>query len=108
MRKHIIDLKGCGTMSEVRSVARNRSAPRLLLDHFRKPWGIPALALVTVCLQAQQVPELQSARQAMEAKQYAAAEQDYRKALAQTPSSAEIMTDLGVSLQMQGLSLIHI
>jgi tetratricopeptide (TPR) repeat protein len=60
--------------------------------------------LVTVCLQAQQVPELQSARQAMEAKQYAAAEQDYRKALAQTPSSAEIMTDLGVSLQMQGRS----
>jgi tetratricopeptide (TPR) repeat protein len=40
----------------------------------------------------------------MEAKKYATAEQLYRKVLAQTPSSAELLTDLGLSLQLQGRS----
>ena len=52
--------------------------------------------------QAQQPSALQSAREAMEANQYAAAEQFYRKALAQAPSSAGVLTGLGLSLQMQG------
>jgi tetratricopeptide (TPR) repeat protein len=43
-------------------------------------------------------------RQAMETKQYAAAEQHYRKALAETTVSAEVMTALGLSLQLQGQS----
>jgi tetratricopeptide (TPR) repeat protein len=40
----------------------------------------------------------------MDAKQYATAEQLYRKALAQSPASAALLTDLGLSLQMQGRS----
>jgi len=52
--------------------------------------------------QAQQPSALQSAREAMEANQYSAAEQFYRKALAQAPSSAGVLTGLGLSLQMQG------
>jgi len=52
--------------------------------------------------QAQQQSALQSAREAMEANQYSAAEQFYRKALAQAPSSAGVLTGLGLSLQMQG------
>jgi tetratricopeptide (TPR) repeat protein len=47
---------------------------------------------------------LQQARQAMEAKQYADAEQLYRKALAGAPESTAVLTDLGLSLQMQGRS----
>ena len=45
-----------------------------------------------------------AARQAMEAKNYSAAEQLYRKALAQSPTADEVLTDLGLSLQMQGRS----
>src|ERR1035441_2227544 len=52
--------------------------------------------------QAQQPSALQSAREAMEANQYSAAEQFYRKALAEAPSSAGVLTGLGLSLQMQG------
>jgi superkiller protein 3 len=47
---------------------------------------------------------LDQAKQAMEAQQYAAAEADYRKALAEDPNSAPLLTDLGLSLQMQGRS----
>jgi len=67
-------------------------------------WCALALALFAPSLQAQQPAELQAARQAMEAKQYAAAEQLYRKALIQTPSSATVLTDLALSLQLQGRS----
>ena len=52
--------------------------------------------------QAQQPSALQSAREAMEATQYSTAEQFYRKALLQAPSSAGVLTGLGLSLQMQG------
>jgi tetratricopeptide (TPR) repeat protein len=55
-------------------------------------------------MRAQQPSGLQAARQDMEAKDYAGAEQLYRKALAGNPSSAEVLTDLGLSLQMQGRS----
>ncbi len=67
---------------------------------------VAALFLVSIAgfAQAPQPSELSAARQAMEARQYAAAEQLYRKALAQEPSSAAILTDLGLSLQMQGRS----
>ncbi len=40
----------------------------------------------------------------MEDKNYTAAERIYRKVLAENPSSAEVLTDLGLSLQMQGRS----
>jgi tetratricopeptide (TPR) repeat protein len=52
----------------------------------------------------QQSSALEAARQAMDAKQYATAEQFYRKALAQSPTSAAVLTDLGLSLQLQGRS----
>src|SRR6202007_106970 len=55
-------------------------------------------------LLAQQLSSLQAARQAMDAKQYAAAEELYRRALTRTPDSAAVLTDLGLSLQMQGRS----
>jgi len=73
---------------------------------FRKQWL--SAALVFVCAigvaQGQQTSTPQAARQAMEAKQYAAAEQLYRQALVQSPASAALLTDLGLSLQMQGRS----
>jgi len=64
------------------------------------------LGFMVVSMQAQQSGvqqsgDLKAARQAMDAKQYATAEQEYRKALAQSPSSSEILTDLALSLQMQ-------
>jgi tetratricopeptide (TPR) repeat protein len=60
---------------------------------------------MTAALADAQGPDvLQQARQAMEAKQYASAEQLYRKALASAPESAAVLTDLGLSLQMQGRS----
>lgn len=61
-------------------------------------------ALMASFVQAQGPAMLQAARQAMEAKQYAVAEQFYRKALVQSPTSAALLTDLGLSLQMQGRS----
>jgi len=60
--------------------------------------------LTVIPVRAQQPSMLQTARQAMDAKEYTTAEQLYRKALAQTPSSAEVLTDLGLSLQLQGRS----
>jgi tetratricopeptide (TPR) repeat protein len=60
------------------------------------------LPAISWCLLRAQAPaELETARNAMQAGQYAAAEQDYRKALAHQPSSAILLTDLGLSLQMQ-------
>jgi tetratricopeptide (TPR) repeat protein len=47
---------------------------------------------------------MQAAHQAMDAGQYAQAEKIYRQALAQAPSSAPVLTDLALSLQMQGRS----
>ncbi len=55
-------------------------------------------------MHAQQSSVLQLARQAMEAKQYTVAEKLYRKALAEAPSSVGLITDLGLSLQLQGRS----
>ena len=60
--------------------------------------------LTTSPVHPQQSSVLQAARQAMDAKQYADAEGLYRKALAQAPSSTAVLTDLGLSLQMQGRS----
>jgi tetratricopeptide (TPR) repeat protein len=74
---------------------------------FRKqlPFAL-LLALIgssVILTPAQQQPSaLQSAREAMEANQYSTAEQFYRKALAQSLSSAGVLTGLGLSLQMQG------
>jgi tetratricopeptide (TPR) repeat protein len=69
---------------------------------FRGRWLLAALVFVsTVSLaHGQQSSALEAARQAMDAKQYATAEQFYRKALA----SAAVLTDLGLSLQLQGRS----
>lgn len=79
----------------------------LQLSFFFPKQSPVALVLVLMAssanlMQAQQPSELQSARQAMEANQYVAAEQFYRKALAEAPSSAGVLTGLGLSLQMQG------
>lgn len=73
---------------------------------FRGRWLLAALVFVsTVSLaHGQQSSALEAARQAMDAKQYATAEQFYRKALAQSPTSAAVLTDLGLSLQLQGRS----
>lgn len=61
-----------------------------------------ALFILTVVpVHPQQGAELEAARKAMDAKQYATAEQDYRELLKQNPSSSEIFTDLGLSLQLQ-------
>jgi tetratricopeptide (TPR) repeat protein len=62
------------------------------------------LILALTSLRGQKPAALQDARQAMEARKYATAEQLYRRALVQTPSSPELLTDLGLSLQMQGRS----
>ena len=74
-------------------VCRRQLAAALLLG---------LLALSASLTQAQQASALQSAREAMRANQYAVAEQFYRKALAEAPSSAGVLTGLGLSLQMQG------
>jgi tetratricopeptide (TPR) repeat protein len=96
-------------MDEMRSVAGHRCASPLSLFPFRSPcfilvFVITAIVLIVNSLQAQQSAELQAARQAMDARQYPAAEQHYRKVLAGDPSSPELLTDLGLSLQMQGRS----
>ena len=62
------------------------------------------LAQVAIGAHGQQAVELTAARQAMEAKHYDVAEIIYRKALAQAPSSATLLTDLALSLQLQGRS----
>jgi tetratricopeptide (TPR) repeat protein len=77
-----------------------------ILKIFRSllPGLVLLFAFIACSMQAQQPSLLQAARQAMEAKQYQAAEQFYRKALAQAPSSVGVLTDLGLSLQLQGRS----
>ena len=60
--------------------------------------------MLAATARAQQPSALDEARQAMEGKQYAQAEAIYRKALAQSPASPELLTDLGLSVQMQGRS----
>jgi tetratricopeptide (TPR) repeat protein len=62
------------------------------------------LFLTTSLIHPQESSALQAARQAMDAKKYAEAEGLYRKVLAQAPSSTAVLTDLGLSLQMQGRS----
>jgi len=73
-----------------------------------KQWLILILLAIATPMHGQQPSSLQAARQAMEAKDYSAAEQLYRKALGETPPSspafADVETDLGLSLQMQGRS----
>jgi tetratricopeptide (TPR) repeat protein len=69
-----------------------------------KHWLSLLLVVIAISLYAQTPSTLQSAHQAMDAKDYAAAERLYRKALAQAPSSAQVQTALGLSLQMQGRS----
>jgi tetratricopeptide (TPR) repeat protein len=61
-------------------------------------------ASVAILTQGQELATLTAARQAMETRQYDVAENLYRKALLQAPSSATVLTDLALSLQMQGRS----
>ena len=84
--------------------ARRQPAP-WLLRATRNKLSV-AFALVFWCgvLGALQSVDLQGARHAMEAKDYATAEEIYRAALKKYPDSAPVLTDLGVSLQMQGRS----
>lgn len=62
------------------------------------------LALATSPIHAEQSPTPQAARAAMEAKDYAAAETIYRQLLIAGAPSPELLTDLGLSLQLQGRS----
>jgi tetratricopeptide (TPR) repeat protein len=83
-----------------------RTRMNLLLTSFRRNLArsFVFLAIAGGIAQAQQSSDLQEARKAMDAKNYAAAEELYRKVLARTPDSAAVLTDLGLSLQMQGRS----
>ena len=67
-------------------------------------WLSLLCAAIAISGQAQQPADMTAARKAMEAKDYPAAEQLYRKALAQSPTALEVLTDLGLSLQMQSRS----
>ncbi|MGA3048237.1 MAG: tetratricopeptide repeat protein [Terracidiphilus sp.] len=95
-------------MSTERSTAGNQSAAMLYsarLPGMPAFWlGLGVLTFVSVSFQAQQVPDLAAARQAMDAKQYTTAEQQYRRILQENPSSPQVLTDLGLSLQLQGRS----
>jgi len=91
-------------MVGVRVFARWSTAGVLTRFHRLQPGPVLLFALIGCSMQAQQPSVLEAARQAMEAKQYPAAEQLYRKALAQKPSSVGLLTDLGLSLQLQGRS----
>jgi tetratricopeptide (TPR) repeat protein len=63
-----------------------------------------AAILLPAVLSAQQTADLQAARRSMDAKDYVAAEQIYRRALRESPGSSQVLTDLGLSLQVQGRS----
>lgn len=75
---------------------------RMLFRHYLLPALFPFLLFVAA--DAQELTALESARQAMESKQYSTAEQFYRKALRETPLSPAVLTGLGLSLQLQGRS----
>lgn len=66
--------------------------------------GVFSVLLCAALARAQAPSTLDQARQAMEAKQYWQAEAIYRQALQQEPKSAALLTDLGLSLQMQARS----
>lgn len=66
--------------------------------------GAVLLILTAKTGNAQQTSPLESARRAMEAKDYAKAETMYRRALAQGSLSPQVLTDLGLSIQLQGRS----
>src|ERR1700721_2667828 len=76
--------------------------PSLLLFRRKLSCSFMLLAAIGGFAQAQAPSPLQMAREAMGAKHYAEAETLYREALAQAPDSAPLLTDLGLSLQMQG------
>lgn len=88
-------------MKRVKQPGRSRACNRFAA----MSRGLMLVPAAFACfLHGQSPAEIDSARKAMEAGQYAAAEQAYRKALAGSPSSAVLLTDLGLSLQMQGKS----
>lgn len=94
------------TMAKYNSISCCATSGEMNWPRMRRPAlvlsaGMFAFMAISVSMQAQQSSDLKTARQAMDAKQYAIAEQEYRKALAQNASSAEILTDLALSLQMQ-------
>ena len=66
--------------------------------------NVVLLAFAALPGHAQPTSLLQSARKAMEAKDYPKAEAMYRQALAQNPLSPQLLSDLGLSLQLQGRS----
>jgi tetratricopeptide (TPR) repeat protein len=88
----------------MRSALTSRYKNQFFVVRIGKRMPLLALALIAGFAQAQQTSELQAAREAMEAKDYVAAEQRYRTVLAENPQSAEVLTDLGLSLQLQGRS----
>jgi tetratricopeptide (TPR) repeat protein len=100
----MFDSRKTGEMTRVRfSTSGLNRLPSL---SFRRRLLVAELLLVSIATlaEAQQPATMQTARQAMEAKQYETAERLYRKALVQAPLSAAVLTDLALSLQMQGRS----
>jgi tetratricopeptide (TPR) repeat protein len=93
-------------VSRAREFARPPARTKMttLLPFIRRKLSCSFVLLATIgCLaQAQPPSRLQMARQAMDAKHYAEAETLYREALAEAPDSPALLTDLGLSLQMQG------
>ena len=71
---------------------------------FRPAMAALLLAVAATLAVAQPASVMQEARKAMEANQYAQAEKLYREELVQAPNSASVLTDLAMSLQMQGRS----
>jgi len=84
--------------------ARREPTLRLRTPVLNKLSVALALGLSCSALCAQLKADLQGARRAMEARDYATAEEIYRAALKEYPNSAPVLTDLGLSLQMQGRS----
>lgn len=91
-------------MIRVASISIFSAGSKSPLFRCKRTWPIFVLALIACSVQSQQSSLLDVARDAINNKQYSVAEQLCRKALAQGPPSAKVLTTLGLSLQMQGRS----
>lgn len=91
-------------MIPMRIAATRCSTPSQVFIQRYPRWPGLLLAIFASVALAQPAADITAARQAMVAKNYAGAEHIYRKALAQSPSATDVLTGLGLSLQMQGRS----
>jgi tetratricopeptide (TPR) repeat protein len=91
-------------MARMLSISIFSAALRARRFRCRGTWLVLAFALVACSAQAQQASLLDNAREAIGNKQYSVAEQICRKALAQGPPTAKLLTTLAFTLHMQGRS----